>query len=62
MLLLIKTGMQGLAAHLANASGQPICKSKINLTNWRLQERCQESVLICANCRRIRARGDATKQ
>jgi hypothetical protein len=57
MRLLIKgAGNTGLAAHIANAHGAPLCRTNIKLSDWYIQERSNPILLICYNCRRVQAK------
>jgi hypothetical protein len=40
----------GLAAHIPNSNGQPLCRLKLKLTNWHIHNRLPTSLLICHHC------------
>jgi hypothetical protein len=42
---------KGLAAHIADAAGKPLCHAELNLTLWRVQDRSAEGLVVCRNCR-----------
>ena len=56
MRLLVKgLGLQGLVAHIADANGYPLCRTNIKRSDWQLQERSDEGIIICQHCKRIQA-------
>ena len=59
MWLLAKiAGAKGLAAHIPDLDGKPLCKARLNFSTWRLQE-TQPEVVICYHCRRVQAKKEA---
>lgn len=59
MLLLVKMDRSfGLAAHIPDAEGKPLCKARLNLATWQLQEQSTEKIVICNNCRRTLERNE----
>ena len=55
--LLIKvSGAKGLAAHIADADGKPLCATRLKRSTWRLQQRSSDGIVVCGNCRRIQER------
>jgi hypothetical protein len=64
MLLLVKGhGGQGLAAHIPDGAGAPLCKTNLKRVDWQIQQRVEHNVIVCAHCKRIqgqtRALGEA---
>ena len=49
----------GLAAHLPDHQGQPLCHLKLNLANWHIHDRVPTSLLICHHCIRAQAKQQA---
>jgi hypothetical protein len=48
---LVKVGPpEGLAAHLVDAFGKPMCKSPLKLSSWKLQSQLPEHMPICKFC------------
>jgi hypothetical protein len=50
--LLIKTGVTGLAAHIPDDLGLPLCHTQIKLGQWQIHYQSPEGMVICSNCRR----------
>lgn len=48
----ITEGKMGLAAHIANENGQPLCKIRLNLADWNIQKPAPKSQHICRACAR----------
>jgi hypothetical protein len=48
---LVRTASLGLAAHIPDAAGYPLCKRELNLSLWRIEERLVDETLICNICR-----------
>jgi hypothetical protein len=56
MRLLVKgSGTNGLAKHIADAAGQPLCGNNLKLADWHIEEPASLAGIICAQCRRIQA-------
>jgi hypothetical protein len=56
MQLLVKgSGMAGLAKHIADAKGAPLCGNNLKLADWHIEEHSAPTGVICAQCRRIYA-------
>jgi hypothetical protein len=54
--LLVKgSGTNGLAKHIANVTGTPLCGNNLKLTDWHIEEQTTPTGIICAQCRRIQA-------
>jgi hypothetical protein len=55
--LLVKgAGVAGLAMHIADATGAPLCRNNLKLSDWHIEEyELAASGVICAQCRRIQA-------
>lgn len=63
MRLLIKgMGTLGNVAHIADVQGNQLCKTGIKLSDWKLQERPTEGILICYHCKRILAKMNAPEK
>ena len=43
----------GLAVHIADTTGAPLCGKRLKLETWRLHTYLTETDVICASCRRI---------
>jgi hypothetical protein len=57
MLLLIKKSrMVGLAAHLLDSHGQLLCRTTIKRADWEIQDVSPEERHLCTTCRRIQGR------
>ncbi len=41
---------EGLADHIPNIVGQPLCKIRLNLSLWQIEERPVEEARICHRC------------
>lgn len=55
--LLIKSGgSQGLVAHMVDAQGLKLCNIRLKLTDWEVQERPPQGIIICYHCRRAEAK------
>jgi hypothetical protein len=55
--VLLKDGDSGgLAAHLPDVQGRPLCRLAVTLTNWRIHIRVPTSLLICHHCLLVRAK------
>ena len=53
MKLLVKgRGLEGLAAHIADAFGQPLCTARLDPAKWQTQDRSTYEGVICRTCRR----------
>jgi hypothetical protein len=54
MHLLIKGGGHtGLAAHIADINGRPLCKTQIKLCDWQISELLPTGIIVCRHCREI---------
>lgn len=54
MRLLVKgAGTAGLAMHIADDRGFPLCRNHIKLQDWHIEDRANPSGVICGQCRRI---------
>jgi hypothetical protein len=54
--LLVKgSGMSGLAKHIANAMGAPLCGNHLKLEDWHIEQHPTVTGVICYQCRRIAA-------
>jgi hypothetical protein len=63
MLLLVKgLGERGLVAHFPDDAGRPLCKTKLKLSDWQIQERVEPPLIVCYHCRRIQSRPSASGQ
>jgi hypothetical protein len=50
--LLVAVGVyKGLAAHIPDAAGKPLCHAHVKLTLWQVQDRLAEGLVVCRNCR-----------
>jgi len=59
---LVKRGAPtGLAAHIADTSGHPLCKSPLNLSSWQLEQLPPQKIVICRNCRKKEAQMERTR-
>ena len=55
---LVKNGMNyGLAMHIPDATGMPICGTRIKRATWRIEERSSTGAVVCWHCRRIQTNG-----
>jgi len=59
MRVLINQITPGLSAHIADAQGQPLCNTRLKLTNWRLGDRKSTAITVCHSCLRAQAKADA---
>jgi hypothetical protein len=48
--LVKKGGPQGLAAHLADDLGRPLCKAPLRLATWEPESQPPERTVVCGNC------------
>ena len=56
MRLLIKGGGPlGLAAHIPDGDGAPLCGTRLKRSDWSIHDLPATSVVVCANCKRIEA-------
>jgi hypothetical protein len=63
MRLLIKgAGNQGVAAHIPNAEGLPICRTRINLTGWNIAEQHTPHTVVCYHCKRAQAKAGGEQE
>ena len=46
----------GLAAHIPDPKGQPLCHLKLKLATWQIRDRSPTSLLICHHCLRAQAK------
>ena len=46
----------GYAAHIADASGRPLCNCGIFLAAWQLQERPWPEAVVCLRCRTLKTK------
>jgi hypothetical protein len=46
----------GLAAHIPDAQGNPLCRTLLKRDTWVIQDREPQQLLVCANCRKKDAR------
>jgi hypothetical protein len=54
--LLIKgSGMNGLAKHIANVMGAPLCGNNLKLEDWHIEQQATATGVICYQCRRSAA-------
>ena len=60
MRVLINQITPGLSAHIADAQGQPLCNTRLKLTNWRVGDRKSTAITVCHSCLRAQAKADAT--
>ena len=51
------TGMSGLAAHIVDGSGQPMCKIRLNSAKWQIDDGGQNVPLVCRRCETVAAKG-----
>src|SRR6185436_6763983 len=59
MKLLIKSlSDTGLAAHIPDAHGAPLCQLRLKLANWRIEDRTPPPHVICQNCKQTQAKID----
>ncbi len=57
MRLLVKgAGNLGVAAHIPDTNGMPICQTQLNLAHWNLSEHRKPNVVICYHCKRTQAK------
>jgi hypothetical protein len=61
MQLLINRSSPGLAAHIADIQGRPLCKTPIKLTNWLLGDQERTAIIVCRQCLRAEAKIDAKR-
>jgi hypothetical protein len=48
---LIKKGLPtGLAAHIADTFGKPLCQAPLKLSTWEAQSKPPEHMVICKSC------------
>ena len=43
-------GVTGFAAHIPNSDGEPICKLKLNMSRWQIEECPLPPRLVCHRC------------
>jgi hypothetical protein len=56
MKLLVKgSNTSGLAMHIADATGAPLCGNHLKLGDWHIEERASPLGVICWQCRRSNA-------
>jgi hypothetical protein len=57
MRYLVKIGdTKGLAMHIPDETGRPLCAAKIKLADWRVEHRPEGSGTVCWHCRRTYAK------
>jgi len=56
--LVKKDPTAGLAAHIADAQGQPLCKTQLNPATWSLQTSIPAGTIVCYHCRRKQAHAE----
>jgi hypothetical protein len=57
MRLLVKARDRlGLAAHIPDLAGQPLCGIQLNPATWHIEEPRSLGLTICKNCRREQAK------
>ncbi len=57
MQLLVYTDRtRGVAQHIPNLLGYPLCKTPINLSLWQIEERLVDTTLICHRCKQMQAK------
>jgi hypothetical protein len=39
------------AAHIPDLDGYPLCRTKLNLVNWAVQDRDAAGMIVCNRCR-----------
>jgi hypothetical protein len=62
MQLLIKIRKNpGLAAHLPDTEGMPLCHLPLQRADWRIEDRTLPLPLICHTCQRIQAKIDRNR-
>jgi hypothetical protein len=55
MHLLIKSnGEPGLAAHIPDMNGDPLCNIKIKRADWHVCDRSPNRLVVCYHCRRVK--------
>src|SRR5688500_1210940 len=55
--LLMRRGKnRGFVAHIADAAEQPLCRIKLNLALWQLEERPVGAPVACRFCRTLQAK------
>ncbi len=47
---------RNVAQHIPNIVGQPLCKIRLNLSLWQLEERPVDKTLICNRCKQNQAK------
>lgn len=63
MLLLVKgNGGQGLAAHVPDSTGSPLCKTSLKLADWHIEDRSECGRVICYHCKRLQGKTRAVGQ
>jgi hypothetical protein len=62
--LLVKgSGSDGLAAHIPDAEGRPLCYTRLKLADWRIDTMQRPGgILICHNCLRAQAKAGTQGQ
>jgi len=46
------------AAHIPDTDGHPLCRTRLNLVNWAVQERDTAGMVVCNKCRNRTAKAD----
>lgn len=59
--LVKKDPTSGLAAHIVDTQGKPLCKAQLNLATWTLQASVSVDVLVCYHCRRKQSTTEQTE-
>ena len=63
MQLLIKDiDYQGVAAHIVDTHGNPLCHINIKRSLWHIQEQPERNIVICYHCRRIHEKAMHVKE
>jgi hypothetical protein len=50
VLLVCRDRTRGVADHIPNIVGQPLCKIRLNLSLWQIEARPVEEARICHRC------------
>jgi hypothetical protein len=50
--LLVAVGAnKGLAVHIPDTEGKPLCRALLKLALWQVQDQSAEGLVVCRNCR-----------
>ncbi len=53
---LVRTASLGLAAHIPDAAGSPLCKLGLKMSLWHLQDCLLRPVIVCKKCTVMQAK------